>query len=73
MDKQTLIKRLQELPDDYDVCISSYHAIDGDDDENVIIFDNPIIGLAVNHDTKEIRFVTENSDFDSIIDGINEL
>ena len=75
-----LIEELQSLPGDYDVCLSMYFVVTSDevegaeetDDEDFhVVVDHPLIGIAVNTDTEEVRFVMRGSDPNTVekIDG----
>jgi hypothetical protein len=81
MKKSDLIKHLEELPD-YDVCLSGYIKIDKEaldnmddgeeaDEDVMMVIDYPILGLASNDETKEIRFVVEGTNLEALeaIDG----
>jgi hypothetical protein len=60
-------KMLQEYPDDYNVVVSGVASIpaeedmeEGDGDDVLIVMDAPIIGVAINADDTEIRFLIES-------------
>jgi hypothetical protein len=60
------LKHFKDLPveyDDYDICLSSYFTIpDIDEDEPcVAVIDNPISDIAINDESKEIRFILPGS------------
>jgi len=66
MKNKTLIEFLQDLPEDYDVCFSKAFVVpmkddDGKLDEYTVILDVPVVGIAEARDTKEIRFLVEDS------------
>lgn len=87
MKKKEFIEHLKEFDDDYEVCLSGYikinkealDAIDAEDGEEIhdeegdlmIVVDHPIIGLAQNDETREIRFVVEGTNLEALedIDG----
>jgi len=85
MKKQDLIKALDDFPDDFELCLSGYvkipretldgledgEPIDDDDQELMLVVDWPILGLASNHESKEIRFIVEGTNMEALneIDG----
>jgi len=92
MKKKDLIEHLGEFDDDYEICLSGYikinkeamDALEVEDGEEIhdeegdlmMVIDHPIIGLAQNDETKEIRFVVEGTNLEALkdIDGeMNEL
>jgi len=66
-----LIEELSKFPEDYEVDLSAYMKImpdKGEDDEDYYaVVDNPLIGLASNEETKEVRFVIQGYDNDALI------
>jgi hypothetical protein len=60
------LKDLSSEYDDYDICLSSYFTIPHDDESCVAVIDNPISDIAINDETKEIRFVLPGSDTEAI-------
>ena len=66
MKVEKMIKWLQELPPDYEMCFSEYTSVvaqeeDGEEEEYFVVLDCPIVGMLSNEGTKEIRFFTETS------------
>ena len=47
---------------DYELCLSDYFTYD-DDAEITVVSDFPILGIAVNEETKEVRFILKGADF----------
>lgn len=66
MNVKMMIEWLQELPDDYEMCFSQYTSLvvnqDSTGDEYFMVLDDPIRGIVVNEDNKEIRFFTVSSE-----------
>jgi len=90
MKNKKLIEELQQLPEDFEVCLSAYFLVkpeqleglptspeeaeemEMEEEEDLhIVFDHPIIGIAVNEDSEEIRFVLRGSSQEAIetVDG----
>lgn len=74
MKVEDLIEELSKYPKDYDVDISSYMTVKMDEDNEIdkdftIVVDHPIIGLASNDETREIRFVIQGSEQDAVEDS----
>jgi len=62
MKPKDLIDHLKDCPEDYDICLSDCIEFTEDNEYYKIIFDNPICGLALNDESKEIRFVCQHID-----------
>lgn len=71
MKKKHLLEYLAKYPDDYEVCLSTYMQIPSEeldldedttleDEDFKIIVDLPIIGIAANDETQEIRFILDS-------------
>lgn len=81
MKKRDLIEYLSKYPDDYDVCLSTYmivpaEAMDEDlleEGDFQVVVDHPIIGIAANDETQEIRFILSNSDMECAEDIEDEI
>lgn len=58
MTKKELIESLSDLPDNADICLSTFMLATTEDDEGYnVILDQPIGGIAYHEDDNEIRFV----------------
>ena len=66
MNVKTMIEWLGELPEDHEMNFSQYTSIvvadDSTGDEYFVVLDDPIVGIIVNDDTKEVRFFTKTSE-----------
>jgi hypothetical protein len=53
----------EENPDmlEYDLCLSDFFSYD-DDEEVTLVSDFPIMGIASNDESKEIRFILKGAD-----------
>lgn len=65
MKVKDIIDGLNELPEDYDIVLSKYVTFDKKE-ELIAVEDIPIRGLAVSDDSKEVRFILNDSDIDAI-------
>jgi len=57
---EKMIEWLSELPKDYEMCLSEYVFLEGDEDEEegyIIVLDKPIVGIVKEDEQKEIRFM----------------
>ena len=60
MKVKKMIEWLSELPEDYDLCLSEYAFIQGEEGEEegfIICLDKPIQGIVKSDEHKEIRFM----------------
>lgn len=77
MTKAELLQRLADVPDDFEFCLSKYMILKTDEDGNAeelaFVADEPIIGIAISNESKEIRFVRDGSNLDLAVKVGDEL
>ena len=57
MNIKTLKEYLQDVPDDFQVCLSNAVAFGEKEEAYEVILDFPIVGIAVNEEDSELRFI----------------
>jgi mRNA-degrading endonuclease RelE of RelBE toxin-antitoxin system len=64
MENKKFQEFLSELPDDYDIQLSDYSIIIGDNEDEIyrVRLDNSITGYLVDNDNKEILFMVGGTD-----------
>jgi hypothetical protein len=83
MNKKNFIKLLKDIPDDYEMCLSSYMKFDAnefdkhedgeeisDDDGYTFVTDMPVIAVATSDENKEIRLVIQGYDVAKDLDDV---
>ena len=67
---KTVKEWIRDFPDDYELCLSKYMALvqpeNPEDGEHMVVIDDPVIGMAKNDESKEIRLIVQTSEEEAI-------
>lgn len=67
MNKRKFLELINDVPDDYNFELSEYLILDkSEGEEYIAVHDIPIRGIAVNDESKELRFICDSSDKEAL-------